>query len=146
VRRLLLLLPLVAVLAACGGEKTVEPLPKTVVGTVPTMPASTSQSTATSPSNSGGQSNGQALFAANGCNGCHTFKPAGSTAKIGPDLDKLAQYARQAKQPLAAFARESIVKPSAYVQPGYPDAMPKSYGSLPKAQVDALVKYVTTGK
>ena len=30
---------------------------------------------------------GKELFAANGCNGCHTFKAAGSTGTTGPDLD-----------------------------------------------------------
>jgi cytochrome c551/c552 len=143
VRRLLLFLPLVVAASACGGAEVVQPLPQTVVGTVPTMPTTTSAVTATSPSNAGGQSSGEALFSANGCNGCHTFKPAGSTAKIGPDLDNLAQYAKTAKQPLEAFTRESIVNPSAYIQPGFTDIMPKNYKSLPKAQLDALVKYLT---
>src|SRR5262245_65955667 len=39
---------------------------------------------------------GKALFASQGCNGCHTFKPAGSTAKVGPDLDELAANAKTA--------------------------------------------------
>lgn len=30
---------------------------------------------------------GKRLFAANGCDGCHTFKAAGSTGTTGPDLD-----------------------------------------------------------
>ena len=145
-RRLPLLVPVALVATACGGAQKVKPLPQTIVGPVPTMPTTTSAAQATSPSNAGGQTSGQALFSSNGCNGCHTFKPAGSSAKIGPDLDNLAQYAKTAQQTLAAFTRESIVNPSAYIQPGYTDAMPKNYKTLPKAQIDALVKYLTTGK
>jgi len=52
---------------------------------------------------------GAAVFKNNGCGACHTFTPAGSTAKVGPDLDKLAAYAKQAKQALDPFVRESIV-------------------------------------
>lgn len=92
-----------------------------------------------------GGTSGKKLFVDNGCNGCHTFKPANATGTVGPDLDKLAQYAQQAGQPLDQFIRESIVKPSAYIQPGYPNAMPATFASLPKSQIDALVKYLAGG-
>ena len=92
-----------------------------------------------------GGTSGKKLFVDNGCNGCHTFKPANATGTVGPDLDKLAQYAQQAGQPLDQFIRESIVKPSAYIQPGYPNAMPATFASLPKNQIDALVKYLAGG-
>jgi len=93
----------------------------------------------------GGAANGKALFASNGCVSCHTYKPAGSKATVGPDLDKLATYAKQAKKPLAPFVQESIVSPDAYVQPGYPPHVMPSFASLSKAQVDALVKFLTKG-
>ena len=92
-----------------------------------------------------GGTSGQKLFVDNGCNGCHTFKPASSTGTIGPDLDKLAQYAQQAGQPLDQFIRESIVKPSAYIESGYPNAMPGTFSTLPPEQIDALVKYLSGG-
>src|SRR5919198_5914310 len=93
----------------------------------------------------GGAASGKALFASNGCISCHTYKPAGSKATVGPDLDKLATYAKTAKQPLPAFVRESIVKPNAYVQPGFqPNVMP-TFASLSKSQVDALVSFLTKG-
>ena len=86
---------------------------------------------------------GKSVFVNNGCNSCHTLKAAGATAKIGPDLDKLPAEARGAGKPLAAFVRESIVNPSAYVAPGFPDnVMPKTFSTLPKAQLDALVQYL----
>ena len=144
-------------LAGCGGERTVSPTPQTVVGSVPTQtaPASTSTTSGggaggggtqtTGGGGGGGAANGKALFASNGCVSCHTYKPAGSNAKVGPDLDKLATYAKQAKKPLAPFVQESIVSPDAYVQPGYPPHVMPSFASLSKAQVDALVKFLTKG-
>src|SRR5919109_1132566 len=105
-------------LAGCGGERTVSPKPQTVVGSVPTQsaPATTSTTsggggggggtqttTGGGGGGGGGAANGKALFASNGCVSCHTYKPAGSTATIGPALDKLAAYAKQAKQPLDTF-------------------------------------------
>ena len=144
------------ILAGCGGERTVSPVPQKVSGTVPTQsaPATTSTTsggggggtqTTTSGGGGGGGANGKALFASNGCVSCHTYKPAGSNAKVGPDLDKLATYAKQAKKPLAPFVQESIVSPDAYVQPGYPPHVMPSFASLSKAQVDALVKFLTKG-
>jgi cytochrome c5 len=125
-RRPLLALPLLAlVVAGCGSEGTVRATPETVVGTVQQ------------------EAPGKAIFTAQGCNSCHTFQPAGATGTVGPDLDKLADFAKKAKQPLDAFVRESIVKPSAYIEKGFPDAMPKSYGSLPKSDLDDLVAFLT---
>jgi len=89
---------------------------------------------------------GAAVFKNNGCGACHTLTAAGAAGKVGPDLDKLTTYAKQAKQPLAAFVRSSIVNPNAYVQAGYPkNVMPGTFGtSIPKQQLDALVTYLTT--
>jgi hypothetical protein len=64
---------------------------------------------------------------------------------VGPDLDKLPELARKAGKPLDEFVRQSIVDPSAYIEPGYPNAMPGTFASLPKDQLDALVKYLSGG-
>ena len=93
----------------------------------------------------GGGGAGAAVFQQNGCGGCHKFKPAGSSGVTGPDLDKLATYARQAHQPLDKFIHQSIVDPGAYVQPGYANLMPKTFSQLPKDQLAALVKYLKAG-
>jgi cytochrome c551/c552 len=148
--RALLLAGAVVLLAGCGAAKTAYPRPQTVEGSVPkqTAPATTSTTTATTttagPTGAGGATSGKALFAKNGCNSCHTYKPAGANGKIGPDLDKLPEYARKAKQPLDQFVHTSIVDPKAYVEKGYQPVMP-SFASLPKDQVDALVKFLTKG-
>jgi cytochrome c oxidase subunit 2 len=92
---------------------------------------------------------GAAVFKNNGCGACHTFTAASATGKVGPDLDKLAAEAQQAKQPLASFVRTSITDPNAYVAPGYPkNVMPQTFGkALPKQQLDALVTYlINSGK
>jgi cytochrome c oxidase subunit 2 len=95
---------------------------------------------------SGGPS-GKALFVSNGCDGCHTFKPAGSTGTVGPDLDQLRTEAARANKPLQAFIRESIVDPDAYVAPRYPKGvMPKTFSALPTAQIAALVKFLAEGQ
>jgi cytochrome c551/c552 len=115
-------------LAGCGDQGVVAPLPDTVVGTVKA------------------EAPGKAIFVNQGCGACHTYEPAGPDAngQIGPDLDKLPEYAQTAKQPLAKFVRESIVKPDAYVEKGYPKGvMPKSYASIPPADLQALVDFLT---
>src|SRR5437764_6282311 len=117
----------VLAVAGCGGQGTVAPRPETTIGSVPTQ-TSTQTTTSSAPAGGGGTSttggasgaNGKALFASNGCVSCHTYKPAGSNAQIGPDLDKLSQYAKQAKQPVEQFTHTSIVDPNAYVPPGFP--------------------------
>jgi mono/diheme cytochrome c family protein len=122
-------------LAGCGYEGTVAPTAKDVSGTVP-------QQKSTLPK--GDPAAGKKLFASNGCTGCHTYAPAGSSGKVGPDLDHLPADAQKAGKPLDAFIHESIVDPNAFVAPGYPrGVMPTNYGkTLSKAQLDTLVKYL----
>jgi cytochrome c oxidase subunit 2 len=85
---------------------------------------------------------GQAVFTSNGCASCHTLKAANATGTVGPDLDKLPAYAKQAGKPLEDFVRESIVDPNAYVQQGYPKSLMPSFATLPKDQLDALVTFL----
>ena len=116
---------LLLTLAGCGSEGVVRATPVTVVGTLKQ------------------EAPGKGVFLAQGCNACHTYTPAAAKGILGPDLDKLAQYAKQAKQPLAKFARESIVNPGAYIQKPYKNIMPKKYKSLPASDIQALVDFLT---
>jgi cytochrome c oxidase subunit II len=95
--------------------------------------------TATSP--------GLAVFQRNGCGSCHTFAPAGATGKVGPDLDDLkAEALRANRGPLTAFVHQSIVEPAAYLEPGYPDAMPHIFGEqITATELDQLVHYLVQG-
>jgi cytochrome c oxidase subunit 2 len=87
---------------------------------------------------------GAAVFKNNQCGSCHTFKPAGTTAKVGPDLDNVAADAQKAGKPVDEYVRQSIVDPNAYVVPGYPKNVMPPFSQLPKNELDALVQYLTT--
>jgi cytochrome c551/c552 len=126
------------VLAGCGSEGTVSPTAKAVEGTVPRQ-----QTTAPTLAK-GDPAAGKTLFSSQGCTGCHTFGPAGSHATIGPDLDKLAQYAQKANEgTVEQFAATSITDPGAYVEAGYQNVMPTSFANLPKKQLADLVAFLT---
>jgi cytochrome c oxidase subunit II len=92
----------------------------------------------------GGPAAGKAVFAAQGCSACHTFKAAGATGKVGPDLDKaIYKDAQLAGLSVPDFVRQSIVDPNAYISPGFPkNVMPGNFGSLPKSQLDALINFL----
>jgi cytochrome c oxidase subunit 2 len=84
---------------------------------------------------------GAAVFKNQPCGSCHTLQAAGAAGKVGPDLDKLPQYAQQANQPLEDFVRTSITDPNAYVQPGFQKNIMPPF-DLPKDQLDALTQYL----
>ena len=136
-RRVAPLVGVTLLLAGCGGEQTITPTAQEVVGTVPT----TTQASAPA----GNAKSGATLFKSQGCGGCHTFKAAGTNGTVGPDLDKLPQYAKQANQPLESFTRTSIENPGAYVQPGYQNVMPNFGQTLSSKQISDLVAYLTKG-
>jgi cytochrome c oxidase subunit 2 len=130
-RRLLPLAAVALALAGCGSGKVVAPVPVTIIGTVPQAPSGTAA--------------GKALFLSNGCGGCHTYKPAGTAGKVGPDLDNLATDAKKANQgSVEAYTRKSIEDPGAYVVPSYPNGvMPAYKGKLTDSQINDLVAFLT---
>jgi cytochrome c oxidase subunit 2 len=83
---------------------------------------------------------GKQVFAANGCSACHTLADAGASGTIGPDLDKFLTTRN------AAFIKQSIEDPGAYVEKGFPNGvMPQTYKQQIKpADLDALVQYLST--
>ena len=114
----------------------VAPLPQTVIGTLPQDQ---------SASLTGDAAKGKPLFLSNGCGGCHTYKPAGTAGKVGPDLDNVAADAKKANQgPLAEYVATSIKNPGAYVVPGFSDGVMPSYGGqLTDQQVADLAAFLT---
>ena len=114
------------------------PQPTTTEATT-TAPATTS---ATTTGGGASAAAGKQVFDANGCASCHTLKAAGATGKVGPDLDNLPAYAKQAGKPLPDFVKESIVDPNAYVQPGFPKGVMPPFSSLPTDKLDALVQFL----
>jgi cytochrome c oxidase subunit II len=87
---------------------------------------------------------GLAVFQANGCGGCHTLNAANATGTVGPDLDNLkADAAKANRGTLTQYIDESIVKPEAYIVPGYPDQMPRIYAQqIPPDKLKQLVQYL----
>jgi mono/diheme cytochrome c family protein len=101
------------------------------------------------PAPAGNAAAGKAVFLANPCGGCHTFKPAGSSGTTGPDLDNLAADAQKANRgSLDEYTHESIVDPNAYVVHGFQGGiMPPNYGQTLKAkQIADLVAFLTQGQ
>jgi cytochrome c2 len=131
VRRAAVLVLLVLLAPGCGGGEEAAPLPETVVGTVE------------EPAQKGNASAGKQVFAASGCGSCHTFGPAGSTGKVGPNLDELPQLAQKANQgTLEEFVRTSVTNPNAYVEKGFqPGVMPTFNGS--QQELANLVAFLT---
>ena len=118
----------------------------TTTAAATTRPATTAATT--TAATAGNPAQGKSVFASNGCGSCHTFRPAGSTGTIGPDLDtKPALDAKKNNMQLAVFIRESIVTPNAYIAPGYPKGvMPQTFGStLTKTQLADLVAFIAAG-
>jgi mono/diheme cytochrome c family protein len=132
--RVLVLIGFAAILAGCGAGTTAAPTAKTVIGSLPTAAPI-----------KGDPAAGKTLYESNGCGGCHTFKPAGSAGKIGPDLDNLATDAQKANQgSLDQYTFSSIKNPSAYVVPGFNDGVMPSYGSqLTDAQIADITAFLT---
>jgi mono/diheme cytochrome c family protein len=114
----------------------------TAAGTTTTAPATTAATAAGNPAQ------GKSVFASNGCGACHTFKPAGSSGSVGPNLDTApALDAKKDNMPLPAFVRDSILSPNTYISPGYPKGvMPQTFGStLTKTQLADLVAFIAAG-
>jgi mono/diheme cytochrome c family protein len=124
---------LAILVAGCGSATVVSPTAETVEGALPTEP------TQTVNTSKGDPAAGKEVFASAGCAGCHTFKAAGSSATIGPDLDT----ALQGKD--AAFVLESIVDPNKEIAAGFqPNIMPSTFGeSLSDEQLADLVAFLT---
>jgi cytochrome c551/c552 len=141
VRRLVGIIAIAAVLAGCsstvpGGKKVTTPTPQTVVGPLP------------SAGPQGNPARGKPVFLSNGCGACHIFRPAGTTGKVGPNLNNLAASAQRANQgTLSQFIRTSIVDPGAYVAPGFPGGvMPTTYArQIPAQQLADLVAFLAQG-
>lgn len=77
------------------------------------------------------------------CYACHVQ----GADTIAPSYTGLAERAVLERPPLAptAYIYESIVFPSAHIVEGYPDAMPKNYGSrLSQQELGDIIAYLLT--
>jgi cytochrome c oxidase subunit 2 len=132
-RRLVPLLGCTLLLAACGGAKTVSPVPNTVEVTIPKPQVV-----------KGDPAAGKAVFASQGCGSCHTYAPAGSKGKVGPDLANIPADAKKANQgTVDEYVKTSIQDPNAYVVSGFPKGVMPAFTSLSPKQVADLVAFLT---
>jgi mono/diheme cytochrome c family protein len=130
---------LATVIALAGEPKE----PRETAGGETTGATTTQPAPAPAPA-AGDAAAGKALFSAQGCSACHTFKPAGATAKVGPDLDNLASGAAKANRGSPVqYATESIEDPNAYVVPGFPKGVMPQF-TLSDKQVADLVAFLTS--
>jgi mono/diheme cytochrome c family protein len=95
----------------------------------------------------------QVFTGVGGCGSCHTLAAAGTTGTVGPNLDKDLKAScatPQSKQvrgaTLAQCIHTAIVKPYAYIPPGYKaGVMPSNFGStLTPSEITALVNFLST--
>jgi len=82
---------------------------------------------------------GQQVFEAAGCAGCHTLAAAGSNATVGPNLDE------ELPGQSPADIERSIVDPEAETTAGFaPGLMPDDFEErLSEAEIDALVRFLS---
>lgn len=107
---------------------------ETETGPTETTPATTAPE---EEAPAGDPAAGKALFASNGCGGCHAFAAAGSTGAVGPNLDE----GLEGKD--AAYVHQSIVEPNADVAEGYTAGVMPSFQQLSEDQVNDLVAFLT---
>ena len=121
----------------------------TTAATTTSATTTGSSSTTTSSGGGGNAAAGKSVFASSGCASCHTFQPAGATGTIGPDLDSAPASDAKADHntPLAAFIKESIVNPDAYIAKGFNKGlMPTNFGTqLSSSQLNDLVAFILSG-
>lgn len=135
------------VTVTAGAATTPAPTTTTTTAAAPTTTAKAAATTAAGAPKPAPTAAAKALFVSSGCGACHTFKPAGTNGKVGPDLDTAPEAdAKKAKMPLAAFVKQSIVDPNAYIAPGFSKGiMPSNFSStLGTAKIDALVAFIAS--
>ena len=135
---------LASVIALAAEPKEKRNAEATTTTTTTTAPPTTGPTKTTAPPpQQGDAAAGKALFSAQGCNACHTFAPAGATAKVGPDLANVAADAKKANRgSVQAYIAESIKNPTAYTVPGYPKGVMPPF-QLSDTQIADLVAFLT---
>ena len=122
------LLVVVAALAGCGGDDD---------GDSAAPPAEVITQTTAPPAETGGSTtqgdapvDGREVFLQN-CSGCHTLADAGTTGKVGPNLDE----AKPTYERALMMVRDG--------GGGGLGVMPKFEGTLTPEQIDAVARYVS---
>jgi len=96
---------------------------------------------AASPGRPQTAADGFSVWAANGCGSCHTFKPAGSSSPIGPDLQQTLRGKDR------GYVTASIVAPGTAAAPGFETGMmPGDFSQrIAPGDLELLVDYILAG-
>jgi cytochrome c551/c552 len=140
-------LPLSTASLSSGGASTPASTP---TSTPPPSSSGGGTSTGgTSTGAAGNPDNGKTIFTGSaGCGGCHALAAAGTSGAVGPALDSLSGDAQKAGEDLNAFIESSIVDPSKFVAPGYPDGvMPTNFEqTLSASDIADLVAFISASQ
>jgi cytochrome c553 len=81
------------------------------------------------------------VWVANGCGSCHTFKPAGATGPLAPDLQQTLRGKNR------SYVMQSIVAPNAVAAPGYGTGMmPDDFAQrIAPGDLERLVDFILAG-
>jgi len=92
----------------------------------------------------GDATNGEALFAVQGCSGCHS---TGENRVVGPGLSGVGVRAetRVDGQSADEYLTTSIISPIEFLVPDFPGIMPGNFGSaMSEAEIADLVAYLVS--
>ena len=81
------------------------------------------------------------VWIANGCGSCHTFKPAGATGSLAPDLQQTLKGKNR------SYVMQSIVAPDAAAAPGYGTGMmPDDFAKrIAPADLELMTDFILAG-
>ncbi len=132
--------------AACSSdapEGPRDPAPDAPAATTAPEPT---QAPPASTGPAGDAGNGKILFATNSVFGCSHCHSTGTFKGVGPGLAGVLEQAASRVEGMSAeeYIEQSIRDPGAFVVSGFPDNMPKEYGSLPDSDIQDLIAYVST--
>lgn len=106
----------------------------------------TPEASSVDPTSIGDPENGQQLFTANACVGCHNIEV--DAVLVGPSLLNVKDRAgeRVEGQTAVEYIRNSIINPNDYLVEGFPAGqMPQTYGTtLSEQQINDLIAYLFT--
>lgn len=89
---------------------------------------------------------GKKIFQAN-CSACHATE--GEQVIVGPSMVGLVSRAGDIVKDMdgEAYIQQSIIEPAAYINAGFQNLMPNTYGNiLSQEELDALTAYLMTFK
>ena len=110
-----------------------------------TPAANESAPAATTQAASGDVELGKKVFMEKTCATCHVISSMeGAVGVVGPKLDGLGAAAatREAGKDAETYIRESIEDPNAFVNEGYPAAMPPLRSTMSDEEYEGLVAYL----